>query len=97
MHRNQALLITEYCDSTRDVLEMTQGEVCRFPVPSIVLTKEIFPVSTEFWKFIKHGTIFRGLRLISGTAVCVLLVWERAHTIGKRLIFIPDFFNINAN
>ena len=97
MHQNQTLLITEYCGSIRNALEMMQGEACRFPVPSITLTKQIFPVSTEFWKSIKHGTIFRGLRLFSGTAICLLLVWGRAHTIGKGLIFIPDFINVNAN
>jgi hypothetical protein len=97
MHQNQNLLISEYCDSIRDALEMTQGEACRFPVPSITLTKKKFPMSTEFWKPIKHGTILRGLRLFCGTAVCLLLVWERAHTIGKGLIFTPYFINVNAN
>lgn len=66
-------------------------------VPSIALTKQIYPVSTEFWKFIEHDTILRGLRVISGTAVCLLLVWERAYTIGKGLIITPDFINVNAN
>ena len=68
-----------------------------FSSPSHCSYKKLFPVPTEFWKSIKHGTIFRGLRLISGTAVCLLLVWERAHTIGKGLVFTPDFININAN
>jgi hypothetical protein len=81
----------------RDALEMTRVEACRFPVPSITLKKQIFPVSTEFGKYIKHGTIFRGLRLFSATAVCLLLVWERAHTIGKGLIFTTDFINENVN
>jgi hypothetical protein len=54
-------------------------------------------VFTEFGKSIKHGTIYRGLLLLSGTAVCLLLVWERAHTIGKELIITPDFINVNAN
>jgi hypothetical protein len=66
-------------------------------VPGIALTKQIYPVSTEFGKSIKHGTIFRGLRMLSGSAVCLLLVWERAHTIGKELIITPDFINVNAN
>jgi hypothetical protein len=64
---------------------------------SSVAFKKTYPVSTEFWKSIKHGTIFRGLRLISGTAVRLLLVWERAHTIGKGLIITPDFNNVTAN
>jgi hypothetical protein len=73
MHQNQTLLITEYCYSIRDALEMTQREACRFPVPSIAPTKQIFPVSTEFGKFIKHGTIFRGLFLIQLYAYCWFL------------------------
>ena len=66
-------------------------------VPSIALTKQIYRVPTEFWKFVEHGTIFRGLRLISGAAVCLLLVWERAYTFGKGLIITPDFINVNAS
>lgn len=71
---------------------MTQGKAY-----VLLIYSNIYPMSTEFWKSIKHGTMFRGLRLISGTAVRILLVWERAHTSGKGPITTLDFTNINAN